>query len=371
MYRNLRTSIIAVVIAGMTVIQSAAGTQLQSLVGASNAVLIARFNSAFFDGTLYHVQLSVVLSLKGGLSPGTTIGADFAPDRPPRVGSVLSVPQGSVLVAMTQDGQGSWHLTPFGLPGVGLAGAYFKLSDQALAGAASMNGTPEANVAQLMGATIAADAAQTSHFLSFVSYSDAPALFDSWSTSSSPRLRAYGLSKQILAQNAGAVASVSAVLPTTAKTDVITLGSALGAYRNPDPNGVRAIGKLATAAGADPQLVANCAYALEAIHTKESVPYLVSLLDSTDPMVRQLAVAGLSSFVTKMRIAADGVDSAIARDEVMNPGTRRTLPSSDAPFETTTTRAFLHFGPFKDSASETAAIAFWKGWYQQNQGQLQ
>ena len=68
-----------------------------------------------------------------------------------------------------------------------------------------------------------------------------------------------------------------------------------------------------------------------------------------------------------MRIAKDGPDSAEARDEVLNPGKRRTLPSSEAPFETTATRAFLHFGPFKSAEDEASSIAFWKSWYQKNQ----
>jgi len=71
-----------------------------------------------------------------------------------------------------------------------------------------------------------------------------------------------------------------------------------------------------------------------------------------------------------MRIAKDGVDSAEARDEVLNPGRRRKLPSSEAPFETTTTRPFLHFGSFKDAADEAYVITFWKSWYQQNRGQF-
>jgi len=370
MYRNIRTPILALVITGMTVTQSPAGTPLQSLVGASSAMVIARIDNAFFDGTLYHVQLRVVLSLKGTLLPGTTVEPDFAHPGPGKLRIAPGVPQGSVLVAMTQDGQGSWHLTPLGAPALGLAAAYFRISDQALAGAASMNGTPEANIAKLMGASVEADSAPDSRFLGLVGYSDAPALFDSWSASSSPRLRAYGLSKRILVQDAAAVASVGAALGATARKDAVWLTSALGAYRNPDPNGVRAIGKLATTPGADPQLIVSCAYALSAIHTKESVPYLASLLDSTDHEVRAVAVGGISSFVTNMRIAKDGVDSAEARDEVLNPGRRRKLPSSEAPFETTTTRPFLHFGSFKDAADEAYVITFWKSWYQQNRGQF-
>lgn len=83
-----------------------------------------------------------------------------------------------------------------------------------------------------------------------------------------------------------------------------------------------------------------------------------------------MAVWGLSAFVVNVRIAKDDADGPQALDEVMNPGRRRTLPSSDAPFETATTRKFIHFGPFRDATEEMSVISFWKKWYQENLTEL-
>jgi hypothetical protein len=220
-----------------------------------------------------------------------------------------------------------------------------------------------------MASTLESDPSQALSFLNIVPYTDAQQIFDVWSASPSSRLVAYALTARISsAQDPSAVVGASGLV--TSKADMLLISSAIRGYRNPDPKGVVAIGKIATAQAADPQISMNCAYALMAVHTRESMPYLVALLDSPTSMTRQLALAGISAFVTNMRIAKDGVDSAEARDEVMNPGNRRTLPANDAPFETSVTRQYLHFGPFSSPADESSFIAFWKTWYQQNKGQF-
>lgn len=368
--RAMYKYLISVAMSAVSVVYSAdTNSALQSVVQSSDAVVIAHIDEASFDGTLHQVQLRVLVPLKGSLSSGAAFAADFAPSGQ-KGGSVSGAPKDDVLLAMSQDGRGLWHLSPISSSGLGLAAAYFRIPDQVVAAASPLNGTPEAKVAQLVTSAVEAGAADAPRLEKFVRYSDAPDRIDLWSRSSSPRLRAYGLTKRVAAQDASAVASIGTALGGVARTDAMLLFSSLLGYRNTDPNGVRALGQLATTSGADAQLVTNCAYALEAIHTRESVPYLARLLDSPDRNVRELAVMGLSSFVTNMRAAKDGIDTDLARDEVLNPGKRKSLPRSDAPFETAETRAFLHFGPFGSVAEETSVIAFWKGWFQQNQAQF-
>lgn len=363
--RSTLTVAFGIGMAGL-VTSKAQHSPLQSVVQSSTAVVAGYIENVSFDGSVYRFELRVVRSLKGTLSPGTAVAADFAPTGPKKLAIPSKAPQGAVLVAMDQDGQGLWHLSALGPPSVGLSAGYFRIPDQVLDSTSSVSGTLEARVAQVMAAAIEADTSQAARFLGFVRYSDAPNVFDSWSGSNSPHLRAYGLGARIAAQDASAVGSLASAIAAADRTDASLIGSALRGYRNPAPNAVIAIGTLAMTPGVDPPLIVDCAYALSAIHTKQSVPFLAGLLDSRDPMVRQLAVAGLSSFVTNMRIAKDGLDSVEARDEVLNPGRRRSLPSNDAPFETMETRAFLHFGPFKSDADEASVISFWKNWYQQN-----
>ena len=82
-----------------------------------------------------------------------------------------------------------------------------------------------------------------------------------------------------------------------AGADVNPIVRNLMAYANEDPAGVRALSALALRDDARGALRQNAAYALRAIHTKETLPALIALLDDHDDRVQPYALSGLCLFV--------------------------------------------------------------------------
>ncbi|MDP9054962.1 MAG: hypothetical protein M3N93_11790 [Acidobacteriota bacterium] len=270
----------------ISICSAASPTGLQSLADNAGSIVIATIDNVSFDGELHHLQFHVVLAVKGDLFPGTVLAANFRPTGPKKAGRIVGgIPHGNVLLFMNQDKQGSWYLLTLGPPALGLSATYFTIADGALAMASQLKSKPPADiVAELMAATIEADTSQGLRFLSIVKFDDAPSIFNSWSSAASPALKSYGLAARISsAQDVNAVTAATTLALT--RSDAIFLSSAISGYRNPDARGVIAIGRFSTEAGADPQVILNCAYALAAIHSKESVSYLIRLLDNSNPLV--------------------------------------------------------------------------------------
>jgi hypothetical protein len=140
------------------------------------------------------------------------------------------------------------------------------------------------------------------------------------------------------------------------------------AFRGNDPLAVSAIGRIATAANVSGTVYSAAVWALSSIHSKEALPYLYTLLGSPDRTTRWLAIRGFSAFVTNMRIAASGLDSSEALDEILNPG--RIQSTARSSFDTTDTRRFLHFGAFQNAQEESSFIAYWRTWFDQNRSVL-
>lgn len=348
-----------------------AASVLTPLVNSTGAIVIARIDGAVFDGTQHHVEVRVERSLKGTLAPGVAISADFSPSGPRKSWQGFPVsPSDDLLLFLNQDSHGSWKLVSFGTPAQGLAAAYFKVARVTEANIAPVKlGTDvAAMIAGIMASALEADSSQAARFLGIVTFSDSPAVYNSWSLSGAPVLKVVGLAGRISSgQDADAVIVAETLHLSSQYSSIIS--NAIRGYRNPDPRSVAAIGRMSADSKSNPQLVVSCAESLAAIHTRASVPYLVRLLDNSTPGVRSTVVGGLSAFVANMRIARDGMDAAEARDEVLNPG-RQTVLAGDTPLLGSNARSMMHFGPFKDEAEEVSLVSQWKNWFVQNQARL-
>ena len=101
------------------------------------------------------------------------------------------------------------------------------------------------------------------------------------------------------------------------------------------------------------------AHALRAIHTKESLPNLRLLLDSSDQTVRYEAVFGLAAFANNLPVQAN--------ENTVNLGYLKS--PADGPFTTPDTRANVPSLP-EFRANEQKYIGFWKLWWAQVQSKL-
>ncbi len=183
-------------------------------------------------------------------------------------------------------------------------------------------------------------------------------------TSQNPDLLATGLALQIQNQDPGALRRMEVEAGLFAKSDARSgLYRAVSTYRSPLPVGVHVLGRLATQSGPGPTafLVGAAVEALVHIHTREALPYLMSLLDSAEALIRNRAVAGLSLF--RLNIPANLSDKELwgAVGAKLNPGlTTLTLKE----------REFIQLGGFANPAEEMAHISFYKSWWLENRARL-
>ena len=134
------------------------------------------------------------------------------------------------------------------------------------------------------------------------------------------------------------------------------IATSLMGYRNPeDREAILAIGRMATEfADLDlPLLQRSAARALNALHTKETLPTLITLLDSKDAEVGGLALNGICLFVR---------NAPIVRPEAILSGSWR-QSREPAPFRTKDTDAYCWMDPLPGSWAPPEYKAFWKTWW--------
>lgn len=128
-------------------------------------------------------------------------------------------------------------------------------------------------------------------------------------------------------------------------------------YRNPDPQGIAVLGRLASSAT---QLRKPSAYALRAIHTKETLPWLLKLLDSPDADDAYDALMGIAGF-------ANGMPTTTMQDAV---NLKNLTLDPNAPFSD---RDSLGNMPNAEMFVQNRAeyVGFWKNWFAANQARIQ
>jgi hypothetical protein len=102
-------------------------------------------------------------------------------------------------------------------------------------------------------------------------------------------------------------------------------------------------------------LRAAIVWALKAMHTKESISFLASLLSSKDASERMNAVIGISSFANGCPAQTPANVASMEYMHFRNP----------SPYRTPETIAAFAFGPVT-SEREAELVDFWTGWWNQN-----
>ncbi|WP_031498042.1 hypothetical protein [Bryobacter aggregatus] len=128
--------------------------------------------------------------------------------------------------------------------------------------------------------------------------------FEALASSKEPALRAAGLAVLIQNQNPQALIQLEKDLPgilapVSGPTNEELWGIAAAIelmYRNPDPAGLAALGRIGSSRNLPYMLQRAIAYAHRCIHTKETLPYLGQLLENSNSSLRYEGVFGLASF---------------------------------------------------------------------------
>jgi hypothetical protein len=116
---------------------------------------------------------------------------------------------------------------------------------------------------------------------------------------------------------------------------------------------VAALGRIATSQVLPPELPVAAAQALRNIHTADTVPHFIYMLDSRDPQVRQHALAGLSFFVRNFGLMTRESGPSMAWAKPLGP----------TPYRTPETDKFNGFVKPVPIADHPVYVAFWKSWW--------
>lgn len=129
------------------------------------------------------------------------------------------------------------------------------------------------------------------------------------------------------------------------------LAQAVCEYSNANPQGLAILADLAGGPQPVPQLQECAALALRTVHSRETVPFLLALLDSQDLAVRYDAVAGLASFANsgyipnEKPLLVDGVSQQRQPSALRTAETEENFPTLET---------------FRKD--EQRFITFWKQW---------
>ena len=175
-------------------------------------------------------------------------------------------------------------------------------------------------------------------------------------------LRALGIQGLIAANDPEGVKRAAADwTELSAAADVSPISNSLMAYSNgDDAEAVRSLGALALRDPSEAGLRANAVYALRAIHSKETLPALVALLDDKDDRVRPYALSGLCLFVrnapnvTPKSVPSMSWMQARPPTPLLNPETQR----------------YCLLGP-NQAADLDAYVSFWKSWWSEHQTEIE
>ena len=167
-----------------------------------------------------------------------------------------------------------------------------------------------------------------------------------------PELKFIGL-LGLLASNeqASALAEIAASLDVVSKVQVGSqIVSAISGVRGTDPPTIQTLGKLAQCSYPDVQR--SAAEALQRIHTGDTLPLLGQLLGSSDQRIRESALWGFTKFVENRPVE---VPTNI-------PGTLLG-PQGPTPYRTPQTDKHLMGRQPPGSINEAEFVQFWQSWW--------
>jgi len=123
-------------------------------------------------------------------------------------------------------------------------------------------------------------------------------------------------------------------------------------FRNTDAESTGLLVRIASDSTASDDLRRAGIRSLRAVHTKETIPFLASLLDNDDASLRMEAVFGLSAFANGCPAQTPQNVASMEYLQFRNP----------SPYRTDLTRRHFAFGRGSE-IDEARLVSFWKSWW--------
>jgi HEAT repeat protein len=184
-------------------------------------------------------------------------------------------------------------------------------------------------------------------------------LFRQLSSTANPEPRFVGLSGLVRAHDIQALAELAEHMDDIPNltTSEFALG-AIRSLRDPSPANIQALARFA--ASSKPSVQRSAAEALAYLHTRQTLPIVAMLLDSSDAAARASAIKGLSRFVDNLPMPTDE-----------NVRTLKALHSQGpTPYRTPETDRLSLSRRALDPSQEPAYLQFWKSWWAQVRNEL-
>jgi hypothetical protein len=177
-------------------------------------------------------------------------------------------------------------------------------------------------------------------------------------------MQALGLAGQIRGGDTTALrtaAQAASSFEASALENGVLLASLQHWFRAADPASVGILGKIVVDSehGSLPFRRA-AAFALAAIHTKEALPYLSTLMEDEDPELRAESVRGLGSFANGLPV----------QTMAGTPSLSYLQSQPNSPFRTANTEMHTPMNMEFLEKNESTYLAFWKAWWQTNHAAL-
>jgi hypothetical protein len=328
------------------------------LTESADAIVIAEVQSLQQQGNADYVVLTVVRTVKGDLAPGSTVGFTWSSPFP----SSISQDRDYGLWFLRRASDGQQQVVPVMTGRVPLSFAYFPMSrkssvpkatgDREHASADDQVAMELANALKFYAEPSAIDRLAPG-LLGLSDTAATRALYEAFRTSADQELKFIGLAGLVKTGDASALREIAENKDSVPKLHIRGLvGTAVAGWRSTDPVAIQYLGRIASSS--DGPLQHAGAEALEYIHSRDAVPFLVQLLGSENKPIRELAIRGLSCFVNNL--------PPTTASNIPNGGW--SVPQGPSPYRTPETDKYSLSTRSLGQADDSDYVQFWKSWWE-------
>lgn len=329
---------------------------VSKLVTDADAIVVGLVQSKFAAGTV-SATVTVELVLKGSIVPGTLVSLVWVPSPSafPLPSSPMARPTiGHGVFFLQRSANGTWSTLPVASGDIGYGGMHVPTPSNPPPGVrnvaeASLPAGDSPLDKVFVELVVAAEAGAPTPFDLVGNFRQSPSAVLSAAFGrflQNPKLEAIGLRGSILAGDPAPILTIQrkyASLSSSPGWSDLLL-EIRSYYANTTPQAIQTLGQIATDSTVGDDLRIATAGALSRMHTQQSLPHLAKLLSDKNVTVRILAAGGMASFANNVPIGSHE-------------------PAAGAwPYRTDDTIAHSGF--------DSANVAFWQTWWQQNQSKL-
>jgi len=342
---------------------------IETLVKSADAIVIGSVQTRLESASGVSFELTVETVISGDLPSLVRIDHKWGSAGPDGAPETVNVGLRGLWFLKRDSASGPWDVLRARAIGQNLfSGLVYPLPGTAaissLAGSTGASELSESILLALIQSAAATSGQQSPGFvLDALGASDSPNIRSALRGllgASSGRAKGVGMTALLVRSDDSAVAALSSEWPSLADApESVEVVQALRSYfRSVTPQAIGSLVQLAQLSSMPAGVQQAAVWALRSIHTQETLPFLASLLDSSDSSLKLAGAIGIAAFANGCPMQSPSNMASMAF--LSCPGSR--FSNAD------TKRNFLFNGSTPEE--EAAKEAYWKSWWQSNQAAL-